>query len=142
QIRLAEMEEWDDGAIELQIRCEELLRLHREEWLGPLGKLVPGTDDAEWPTFVRGFPERFTLGVREFLENRERLFRAAPVTGVRFRPSGRRGLSLDYWAETNQPRSMWFDGFGQWDGLNELASAAAFPQLSELAVTGCTGYDG
>src|SRR5262245_25975011 len=73
QIELSRLPEEDARRAGLERRGKELLDEHEKAWLGRLADLVT---DAVWQ---RGFPQRLKLGVRQFMENADELFRLAPV---------------------------------------------------------------
>src|SRR5262245_12224654 len=57
----------------LERRQNQLLQEHEASWLGPLQKVARG---GEWR---RGFLDRLTLGVRQFMDHADDLFRLAPL---------------------------------------------------------------
>jgi uncharacterized protein (TIGR02996 family) len=54
-------------------REAQLLAAHEGEWLGPLAKMISS------PRFRRGFLEQVSIGVRQFMDNGDEIFRLAPV---------------------------------------------------------------
>jgi uncharacterized protein (TIGR02996 family) len=86
QIRLADMEPWEEGYTALDIRCRQLERAH-PEWLGRLEPFVSRWErfcgDRDRP-FERGFPARVKLTPREFVKHRKYLLAETPVREVRF----------------------------------------------------------
>jgi uncharacterized protein (TIGR02996 family) len=58
---------------ELERREKQLLRAHRQEWVGPLGKLVQKCG------FRRGFVEEIAANGPQFLDNAAQILRSAPV---------------------------------------------------------------
>jgi uncharacterized protein (TIGR02996 family) len=68
----------DPRAVELTRRQEDLLRQHRDDWLGPVADL----DDGPYqfgPVFVRGLPERVCVSLDTLLRRGEDLFAACPT---------------------------------------------------------------
>jgi uncharacterized protein (TIGR02996 family) len=87
QVRLARLRPWDDGHVELDVRCRELERLHPEwlGWLAPFVKREGRPFGWEEPPFDRGFPARLSMRPADLVDHHDRLFETAPI----------RGLSLD-----------------------------------------------
>lgn len=73
QIERSRLPKSDSRIPDLQNRERELLQKHEKAWLGKLADLVT---DAYWE---RGFVQRLKLGVRQFMENADELFRLAPI---------------------------------------------------------------
>jgi uncharacterized protein (TIGR02996 family) len=78
QVALARLAPDEDGH-RLEVRANELLARHEEQWARPLRGLVL------WHDFRRGFVERVGVEARTFLERPDHLFRAAPVRGAAIR---------------------------------------------------------
>ena len=57
-------------------RIDELERLHREEWLTPLGRGVYHA------VFRRGFPEHLVMAARDFVQDSAEIRKHTPVRGV------------------------------------------------------------
>ncbi|HEY1378820.1 MAG TPA: TIGR02996 domain-containing protein, partial [Gemmataceae bacterium] len=60
-------------------RSQELLTMHRERWVGPIGELV------EFASFRRGFVYRIDLPATAFLAHAQRLWSLAPIGWVRLK---------------------------------------------------------
>jgi uncharacterized protein (TIGR02996 family) len=100
QVQLARLNDWDEGATELSIRCRYLLRAHRDEWLAPLADIPTNPwfwDD--WHTFSRGFVERLEMAPAAFLEHADRLANLAPIRGLAVHPPwhGERAIPEVFW---------------------------------------------
>ncbi|MBP3958733.1 TIGR02996 domain-containing protein [Gemmata sp. G18] len=67
----------DPRAVELHAREDELLRKHRDEWIGDADDLMSTWDFG--PVFRRGFPEYACLSLNTFLIRGEALFVALPT---------------------------------------------------------------
>jgi uncharacterized protein (TIGR02996 family) len=65
---------------ELRRREQELRQAHGDEWLQPLRELL---GPKSTPRFERGFPAQLALGVRQFTDHAEELFRLAPAQDVK-----------------------------------------------------------
>src|SRR5262245_59749396 len=84
QCTLAQLPAGDDRRPELQVRADELLKVHQDRWAGPLAGLVSG-----W-RFHRGFIDTVYVDARRFLTNAERVFALAPVRFMHLLDVGRR----------------------------------------------------
>ena len=73
QIELARLSRDDPRRPDLALRERELLTAHEAQWLGPLAKMI------STPQFRRGFVEQVSVGVRQFMDNADEIFRLAPV---------------------------------------------------------------
>jgi uncharacterized protein (TIGR02996 family) len=106
QIRLSEMDPWDDGFAPLESRCRQLERAH-PEWLAGLEEFVSRSErfcgQREEP-FERGFLTRIKQTPAQFAKNGP-LFEAHPITRVEFR--------LRVWSQARgwepQTDPTWFD---------------------------------
>lgn len=76
QCQLDALTEVDPDFRELYAREQQLLRKHKEAWLGPI---------ADWTVsakLYRGFCQNVAVGVRKFLKHRSGLFALAPIRNV------------------------------------------------------------
>jgi uncharacterized protein (TIGR02996 family) len=82
QIELARLDPKARRRRRMQERADELLAAHEEEWAGPLLELVNKV------RFRRGFVERVTLTLPDFLDSADRLFALAPIREASFVRAG------------------------------------------------------
>src|SRR5688572_1419318 len=71
QVQLARLDPGDPERRSLEIREDELLREHAEEWVGPLREL--GAEGVSARCFQRGLIERVRIKAAAFLKNGEAL---------------------------------------------------------------------
>src|SRR4051794_11262934 len=64
-------------------RIDELEKLHRDEWLAPLGRGV------YHGAFRRGFPEHLVMAARDFVQDNAEIRRHTPICGVALLGAGR-----------------------------------------------------
>jgi uncharacterized protein (TIGR02996 family) len=114
QVRLAKVSAWDEGAVELDVRCRYLLRANRDEWLAPLAGVPtnPLFWD-EWHLFSRGFLERVEMSARAFLNSADRLSALGPIRGLAIHPpwprTDEQDIPEEFWscAATRRLRQLW-----------------------------------
>jgi uncharacterized protein (TIGR02996 family) len=138
QIRLAEMNAWDEGAVELAIRCRFLLRAHRNEWLAPLTD-VP-TESWFWDDrhiFARGFPERLEMAPAAFMEHADRIFSLTPLRGLAARQPMNFPFPADFgWcAGARRLRQLWLPRSNAPSVDLESALVAAGWSVENLAIS-------
>ena len=84
QCAFAQLPAGDERRNELQERSDELLKVHQDEWVGPLRSLVSG-----W-RFQRGFIDTIYIDARRFLAHADQVFQLAPVRHMHLLDVGRR----------------------------------------------------
>lgn len=89
QIELAHLSSEDPRYPELSLRQNELLQQHEQAWLGNLASVVT---EVVW---VRGFPQKLRLGIRQFMEHADELFRQAPILHLQLLRISQTKLPID-----------------------------------------------
>lgn len=77
QCELSPLTEEDERFHPLYKREQALLKLHKNEWLGPLADWVQNAQ------FSRGFVENITLGANQFLDRKQEIFSLTPIRGLK-----------------------------------------------------------
>jgi uncharacterized protein (TIGR02996 family) len=137
QIEHARLSPYDPRRHLLHKREEELLAAHRSEWLGKWADF-----DIE---FRRGFGERVRLGVRQFMDHAEELFRFAPIQHMQLLRVNQTRLPMSEVAAHPcfarlQGLSLRGSTIGD-DRLAELLKKATLDRLEVLDLTGADARD-
>lgn len=103
---------------ELTDRQNALLKLYRRAWLGSLAEVVT---EVVWQ---RGFPQRLKLGVRQFMDNADELFRQAPILHLQLLRVSQTKLSIEEVAASPH--------FGRLRGLSLAASSIGDDKVAAL----------
>jgi uncharacterized protein (TIGR02996 family) len=83
QCELARLPDDDPRRLELEARERGLLKEHKEEWVGPMLRLLGGSELVAHVEFRRGFVWGLTIGASDFLLRAENLFRGTPLQHAR-----------------------------------------------------------
>lgn len=130
QIELSRLDNHAPRWRELTQRQSELLRLHERAWLGPLAGIVTHA------TWQRGFVQRVKLGVRQFMDNADELFRQAPVLHLQLLRVSQTKLTMEELATCPhfaRLRGLGLPGSGIGDDkLTVLLSQAKLEHLENL----------
>lgn len=139
QVEQARLPWWDVTRLQLQLREQELLKRHGEEWLAE----VPAVEGAKWEGFRRGIVAEVSFASFEAMRTRAHACRAvAPVEAVTVRwPQGRETGQTPLWGDLAAPiaelRELSLTGRPA--GEREISWLAGSPQLSTLRVLTARG---